>query len=242
MDLNASFDARLDREGVEFTERDAELLHTIDEQHSINKAATVLDRSYSRSQQRIVRLEDAFGELVERKRGGPDGGGSSLTATAHRLLSDFDCLRAEFTGVAESEETVIPGTVVESDGELATIETAAGPIRAIVPSTTAAVHVQVAIRADTVTLHTLETTPEAEGTSARNRFRGTVTDIEQGEAIAHVDLVIGNDVDLAALVTRTSVSKLDLSPGDEVVASFKATATRGFPANRPVTTSENRSE
>lgn len=240
MDLNASFDARLDREGVEFTERDAELLEAIDEQHSINKAANVLDRSYSRSQQRIVKLEDAFGELVERKRGGPGGGGSSLTTTAHRLLADFDCLCAEFTGVAESEETVISGTVVESDGELATIETAAGPMRAIVPFTTAAV--QVVIRADTVTLHTLETTPEAEETSARNRFRGTVSDIEQGEAIAHVDLVIGNDVDLAALVTRTSVSKLDLSLGDEVMASFKATATRGFPANRPATTSENRSE
>lgn len=237
MELNASFDARLDSEGVEFTERDADLLQAIDEQHSINKATAVLDRSYSRSQQRIVKLEDVFGELVERKRGGPGGGGSTLTKTAHRLLADFDCLRAEFTCVTESEETVLSGTVIESDGELATIETAAGPMRAIIPSTTPAV--QVVIRADTVTLHTLETTPPAEETSARNRFRGTVTSIEQGEAIAHVDLVIGDEVDLAALVTRTSISKLDLSPGDDVMASFKATATRGFPTKRPVTTTEN---
>jgi molybdate transport system regulatory protein len=240
MDLNASFDARLNREGVAFTKRDAELLQAIDEQHSINRAADVLDRSYSRSQQRIVTLEDVFGDLVERTRGGPGGGGSSLTTTARRLLADFDCLRAEFTGVAESEETVLSGTVVESDGELATIETAAGPMRAIIPATTPAV--QVVIRADTVTLHTPETTPEADGTSARNRFRSTVTDIEAGEAIAHVDLVIGDGVDLAAIVTQASVSKLDLSPGDDVMASFKATATRGFPANRPATQSENSSE
>jgi molybdate transport system regulatory protein len=232
MDLNATFDARFSEEGVEFTERDAELLQAIDERHSINEAATALGRSYSRSQQRIVELEDAFevGALVERKRGGSGGGGSTLTDAARRLLADFDCLRAEFAGVAETEETILSGTVVESDRELGTVETAAGPVRAIIPSTTTAV--QVVIRADTVTLHTPGTTPKAEETSARNRFRGEVIDIEMGEALARIELGIGNDVRLTALVTRTSVSKLDLSSGEEVVASFKATATRAFPADR----------
>jgi molybdate transport system regulatory protein len=232
MDLNATFDAQFHEEGVEFTERDAELLQTIDERHSINEAATALGRSYSRSQQRIVELEDAFGggSLVERRRGGPSGGGSILTNEAHRLLADFDCLRAEFTGVAETEETVLSGTVVESNGELGTVETAAGPVRAIIPSTTAAV--QVVIRADTVTLHTPGTTPKADETSARNRFRGDVTVIERGEALARIDLDIGNDIHLTALVTQASVSKLNLTPGNEVVVSFKATATRAFPADK----------
>jgi molybdate transport system regulatory protein len=230
MDLNAAFDARFHEEGIEFTERDVELLQAIDEQRSINRAANALDRSYSRSQQRIVELEETFGALVERQRGGPGGGGSTLTNEAYHLLAEFDCLYAEFTGVAETEETVLSGTIVESEGELATVETSVGPVQAIIPTTTPAV--QLAIRADAVTLLAPGTTPDAETTSARNRFHGEVVDIEQGEAIARVILDIGGDVDLAALVTQTSISKLDVTPGDRVIASFKATATRAFPADR----------
>ena len=90
--------------------------------------------------------------------------------------------------------------------------------------------VRVSIRADAVTLHSPGTDPESE-TSARNRFRGEVLDIETGAALARVTLAIGADAHLAALVTRTSVETLDLTPGGTVVASFKATATRGFPTH-----------
>jgi molybdate transport system regulatory protein len=36
---------------------------------------------------------------------------------------------------------------------------------------------------------------------------------------------------MAVLVTRTSIDTLGLVEDDEVVASFKATATRAYPAN-----------
>jgi len=230
MDPDAGFDAQLEEAGVTFTDRDAALLEAVDTYASISGAAEALGRSYSRSQQRVVELEGAFGPLVDRRRGGDGGGGSTLTTAARRLLREFDRLRVEFTGVAEAEETVLEGRIVERDGELATIDTDAGSIRAVVPA--GASGVRVSIRADAVTLHSPGTDPATE-TSARNRFSGTVVDIETGAALARIAVDIGTDAELTALVTRTSVATLDLTPGETVVASFKATATRGFPTHRP---------
>lgn len=227
MDVDADFDARLDKAGVRFTERDVTLLLAIREHGSLNRAADVLDRSYSRSQQRVVELEEAFGRLVDRQRGGSGGGGSTLTDTAIELLAEFDRLRAEFTGVTEVEETVLGGHVTETTGELGTIETAAGPVRAIVPS--GGSDVRIAVRADAITLHPPDSVPESE-TSARNHFRGTVSRIESGEAVARVVIDVGADTDLTVLVTQTSVETLDLAAGEPVAASFKATATRAYPA------------
>lgn len=229
MDLRAGFEAQLEKSGVDFTARDAQLLEAIDEHASLNGAAEALSRSYSRSQRRVVELEEAFGPLVERRRGGSGGGGSTLTETARALLNEFDRLRVEFTGVADTEETVLEGQVIESEGGLATVETAAGPIRALVPATTR--NVRVSIRADAVTLHAPESVPETE-TSARNRFRGKVVSVETNGALARVALDVGADSHLAALVTQASIATLDLAPGNAVDASLKATATRAFPAER----------
>jgi molybdate transport system regulatory protein len=176
----------------------------------------------------VVELEDAFGRLVERQRGGSGGGGSSLTDTAESLLAEFDRLEAEFTGLTEVEETVLRGRVVERDGELGTVETGAGLVRAIVPPT--AEDVRLAVRADAITLHAPGSVPETE-TSARNQFRGEVREIRSGDALARVVIDIGADTDLTVLVTQTSIDTLGLEPGTPVVASFKATATRAYPAD-----------
>jgi|APHM01.1.fsa_nt_gi transcriptional regulator, ModE family len=228
MEVNADFAAQLDKAGVRFTERDVALLRAVHEHGSLNKAASALGRSYARSQQRVVELEEAFGELVIRERGGSGGGGSSLTENAERLLGEFDRLEAEFTGLADVEETVLSGTVTSRDGELGIVETPAGRVRALVPSTTQ--DVRLAVRADAITLHPPESIPESK-TSARNRFTGTVQDVVDGDALAHVIIDIGTDSHMTVLVTQTSIDTLELTLGDTVVASFKATATRGYPAN-----------
>jgi molybdate transport repressor ModE-like protein len=90
---------RLDREAVRFAARDAELLRAIGEYGSLNAVTDAPERSYSRSQQRVVELEDAAGQLVERQRGGPGSGGSSLTETPESLLAEFDRLEVEFAGL-----------------------------------------------------------------------------------------------------------------------------------------------
>lgn len=225
MEFSTEFDARIGRGDVTLTGRDVELLRAIDDHGSINAAATALGRSYSRAQQRVVELEESFGDLVERERGGSGGGGSRLTDEARDLLSQYDRLRAEFSGVAETAETVLSGRVIDRDGELATVETPAGTVRALVPEAGEAV--RVTLRADAVTLQSPSRSPDADRTSARNRLRGTVLDVDAGESVALVTVDVGGEVTLSALVTAASVETLRLHRGTPVVASFKATATRG---------------
>jgi molybdate transport system regulatory protein len=226
--MDAGFEAHLRADGVEFDATDAELLRTIDEAGSLNRAADALGRSYSRAHQRLTALEDAVGPLVVRQRGGSGGGGSELTDEARDLLARFERLRAEFTGTAEIGETVLSGTVAAREGELATVETDAGRVRALAPDD--ADEVQVAVRADAVTLHAPDDAPSAAATSARNRFSGTVAGLDAGEAVARVLVDVDADVPLAAIVTLSSVEKLGLHEGQSVVASFKATATRASPS------------
>lgn len=232
MDVDAGFDARLRADDVTFTGRDAELLDAIADAGSLNRAADTLGRSYSRAHGRLERLEAAFGPLVDRRRGGADGGGSHLTDRAHELLAQFDRLRAGYTSVAETAEAVLAGTVTDRDGELGTVTTGAGAVRAIVPPD--ADDVEVSIRADAVTLHEPGDSPPAEATSARNRFDGRVTSVQRGEAITHVTVDVGADDPLYALVTEDSRERLTLEPGRAVVASFKATATRATPRHPTV--------
>ncbi|ELY75264.1 TOBE domain-containing protein [Natrinema gari] len=251
--MEKEFDPYLRIDDVSVDRNDIAMLRAIDDCGSLSGAAAALERSYPRLQQRVVELEAAAGPLVERTRGGADGGGSSLTESARDLLARFDRLVAVYEGVARVDETVLTGPVVDRDGELATVETGAGDVLAVVP--TDAVTASVTIRSDAVSLHAPTAVPRAEGTSVRNRFPGTVSWLEAGDAVARVGVDLaagdaGDDVDgqdggdrdgvgngdhedanegsdLVALVTRRSVATLELEPGRSIVASVKATAARG---------------
>ncbi|WP_435359605.1 TOBE domain-containing protein [Haloarchaeobius sp. DFWS5] len=222
--MEGEFEAGLRVDGLTFGPHDAALLRAIDDAGSLNRAASDLGRSYARSLDRLQSLEGAFGSLVERQRGGAGGGGSRLTSRARDLLARFDRLRTEFAGVATAAETVLDGEIVARDGELGTVETAIGPVRALVPPTGTAI--QVWLRADAVTLHAPDDAPAAGGTSARNRFDGTVVSMDVGESVATVTVDVGADTTLSALVTMDSVERLDLAAGTAVVATAKATSTR----------------
>lgn len=226
MDVRPSFDAYIRSGGVTLDARDAALLRAIDREGSLNHAAEVLGRSYAHAQRRVVELEEAFGSLVERRRGGTGGGGSELTETARELLTAFERTRQSFEGVADIAETVLAGEITAREGELVTVETEAGPVRALVPEGEG--RVQLSIRADAVTLTDPADTPVPEHTSARNRFSGTVDAVESGERIDRIAVDVGADDPLLALVTRDSREKLGLEPGSDVIATFKATATRGI--------------
>lgn len=229
MEYLPDFDIYLRSEGVKFTGRDVALLQAIDEHGSINRAADELGRSYSRAQQRIVELEGAFGDLVERTRGGEHGGGSRLTAQARSLATRYERLMVEFGGLAETAETVLPGQVVDRDGRLATVETAAGRVRGLVP--VGDTDTRLVIRADAVTLQSPADSPGPDTTSARNRLEGTVVAVDPGPGVQQVAVDVGAAIDLKAIVTASSMEQLELEAGTPVVASFKATATRGIPAD-----------
>lgn len=222
-----AFEARLYADGVAFDAEDAALLSAVEESGSLNAAATELGRSYSRAHKRLTALEAAFGDLVERQRGGSGGGGSALTDRAREVLARFDRLRAEFSGVAETVVTVLDGTVTEREGELGVVETAAGEMRALVPTEGTAV--QLPIRADAVTLQSPDSAPPEARTSARNRFSGTVVALDPGEQVVTVAVDVGAERPLSALVTERSRELLALDPGSDVVATVKATTVRAVP-------------
>ncbi|MFB6280684.1 MAG: TOBE domain-containing protein [Haloferacaceae archaeon] len=233
--MDETFDARLAVGEVVFDGDDAALLRAIAAEGSVSGAAERLGRSRARALQRLERLEGAAGPLVERRRGGADGGGSRLTEGGRALLARFDRLRAALSGTAAAAETVLRGEVVAADGELTDVETDAGRVRALWvaaddPAPTAGCRVQVSVRADAVTLHDPADAPTGAATSARNRFEGRVAAADPGESVVPVAVDVGTDDPIRALVTRDSADRLGLDPGRRVVASFKATATR---ATRP---------
>jgi molybdate transport system regulatory protein len=245
MDVPSEFDARLGEGDVTLTDRDVTLLRRIEETGSINAAASDLGRSYSRAQNRVVELESAFGDLVERTRGGASGGGSRLTERAVELLSQYDRLCVEFASVVETRETVFSGTVVAVDGNLVSVETPAGTIRALVAvdergsetvdageSDRLGSDVRLTVRADAVTLHDPAHVRDPDETSARNRLAGTVLNVDPAESVAVVTVDVGTTTPLSAIVTTESMDRLSLSPGRDVVGSFKATATHGIVVGR----------
>lgn len=221
---------RIESGEVVFDARDATLLRAVDEHGSLNAAANALERSFAHAQRRIVELEEAFGSLVERRRGGAGGGGSELTERSRDLLARFDRLGAEFAGVADATLSVFPGQVVDVTGELATVQTAPGRVLTLVPrEVTGGAEVEVSVRADAVTVELPEEAPAPDATSARNRFDGQVSEVIRGEAIGRVAVDVGTETPLWALLTTDSLDRMALGVGTDVVVSFKATATRALP-------------
>jgi molybdopterin-binding protein len=58
--------------------------------------------------------------------------------------------------------------------------------------------------------------------SARNQLRGTVKKIQTANVMAEVVIDVGGQ-EIVAAITRASVERLALRPGDAVVAVVKAT-------------------
>lgn len=228
MTIERDHSTYLSVDGVTIERRDIEMLEAIERRGSMHGAADELGRSYARLQNRIVELEEAVGRLTERRRGGSGGGGTELTDAAHDLRTRFDRLDTALEGVAQVSESVFIGTVRDRTGELATVMTEAGEIMAVAPE--GASEVEVAVRSDAVVLTEPGAAPDADGTSLRNTFTGTIAAVDAGEAVANVTVDLGC-ASVQALVTMASVDRLDLEPGQEIRTSFKATAARAITAD-----------
>ena len=216
--------ATLVRNGTEFDERDVRLLREIGEAGSVAKASSNLGRSRARDLSRIDELESAFGDLVERYRGGSNGGGSRLTDTAVRLINQYERLQVVLTATARVPETVLDGTVEAVAGELADVTTAVGAVRGLHDGVEPGDHVQIRIGADSITVLEPAADPDPDSTSARNQFHGTIDGIDRGKTVFTVRIEV-DDVVFRALVTEDSADRLDLANGRDVVITWKATAT-----------------
>jgi molybdate transport system regulatory protein len=229
--MDVDFAAYLRAGDVTFDGTDATLLRAVDDTGSLNAAADALGRSYSRAHKRLSALEAELGPLVERERGGTGGGGSALTENARTVLARFARLQAVLDGTATVDEIVLRGAVTARDGELVTVDTDAGEIRALATDEDSAVgdSVAVTLTADSVTLHTPDAEPRGDETSARNRLPGRVETIEERDTVVTVSIDVGTATPLSVLVTGESRDRLGLEPGTAIVARFKATAARVTP-------------
>ena len=66
--------------------------------------------------------------------------------------------------------------------------------------------------------------PAAARVSPRNRFTGTVTDLQVDGLLAQVELLVEGPVRVVAVVTRDAVDELGLRPGDTATAFVKSTS------------------
>jgi len=60
--------------------------------------------------------------------------------------------------------------------------------------------------------------------SARNRFRGTVTEVKVDGLLAQVEMTITEPARLVAIITRDAVEELGLKPGQAATAVVKSTS------------------
>ena len=210
---------------VEFDAQDASLLRAVARTGSVARASSELGRSRARVLSRIETLEAAFGDLVERQRGGVGGGGSKLTDEGAELLDHYDRLEATLTATAGVPETVLSGTVEDVAGELADVDTEIGTVRGLHDGLAAGDAVQVRIGADAVTIRDPDTEVSPDATSARNRRQGRISAVESGETVLTVRVEV-EGVPFQVLVTEDSATRLDLREGRAVDVSWKATATR----------------
>ena len=119
---------------------------------------------------------------------------------------------AEFVGV----ENIIGGVIASKTGEIAAIDLNGKAIEAI-SDYTVGEEVYTCIRPEDITL-----APSKAISSARNSFPGKITRVVLSGSLAHVEVDCG--FPLVALVTKRSAEELNLKSGEQVYASFKATA------------------
>jgi molybdopterin-binding protein len=66
--------------------------------------------------------------------------------------------------------------------------------------------------------------PAGAGITARNRFKGVVTDVRVDGLMAQVELVVTEPVRIVAIVTRDAVEELELRTGMPATAIVKSTS------------------
>jgi tungstate transport system ATP-binding protein len=119
---------------------------------------------------------------------------------------------ARFVGV----ENILKGHIVSNEGGLAHIETNGQRLEAVTDHRMGA-EVQVCIRPEEVTISL-----QPPSSSARNSFSGEVSLVALSGPYARVEIDCG--FTLVALITRRSAEELGLKVGQQVHASFKASA------------------
>ena len=126
-------------------------------------------------------------------------------------------------------ETIIPGKVVAHQSDLLQIQVGGSTVEAAGDLPVEA-EVYLCLRPEDVTLYPQDKQPGS--SSARNQLSCQVTRLSHQGHFVRVHLDAG--FPLTALVTRPSVQELNIQPGSNMLAGFKASAIHLIPCiNRP---------
>ena len=103
-DLHVRLSIRLFTEDKCFGPGVAELLHRVDECHSLRAAAQAMEMAYSKAWTVIHRSEALLGfPLLHSSTGGKNGGGAVLTDRARQLLTAYDAYCVELRRLANEK-------------------------------------------------------------------------------------------------------------------------------------------
>jgi len=94
--MKLSYKIWLDHHGKAFGDGPYELLRRVDKTKSLHQAANQMGMAYSKAWRLIRTLEQRLGfPLLERKVGGPSGGGSRITPRAKELMNLYGRFRKD---------------------------------------------------------------------------------------------------------------------------------------------------
>jgi molybdate transport system regulatory protein len=94
--MKIAYKVWLDENGKAFGDGPYELLKWVEEKKSLHQAAQRMGMAYSKAWRLILTLEGRLGfPLLERKAGGPSGGGSQLTPAAKDLMERYEQFRKD---------------------------------------------------------------------------------------------------------------------------------------------------
>ncbi len=93
----------IDQNGKAFGDGPLALLKGVERTDSLHRAAAGMGMSYSKAWSLVRTLEKRLGfSLLERKVGGPSGGGSKLTPEAKDWIAHYEALRHDIDRALES--------------------------------------------------------------------------------------------------------------------------------------------
>jgi len=100
--MKLSYKVWLDHHGKAFGDGPYELLRQVDKMKSLHQAANQMGMAYSKAWHLIRTLEQRLGfPLLERKVGGPSGGGSRITPKAKELMTLYGRFRKDIKDCME---------------------------------------------------------------------------------------------------------------------------------------------
>jgi tungstate transport system ATP-binding protein len=148
-----------------------------------------------------------------------DGKISQIGSPQTVFSSPVNSTVADFLGV----ENVLPGTVVESNNGKMSVDIQGSQLEAIgeLPS---GKEVLFCLRPEEITLWKTTDIPKS---SARNFLAGQVNSIAFQGPLLQINLDC--DFPLVALITRASAQELEIEPGMQISATFKASAVHLIP-------------